>query len=282
MLTNLPPFSTRLGFKGLMLAATCLVAATAAPRRAAAEASPSKPNLVLIFLDNVGYGDLGCYGNQWIATPRIDRLATQGVRCTDFYIGSPSCMPSRGALLTGRHPLRNGLNEQIYLIDEHEQIGLAQDEMILPRYLKEAGYTSGCFGKWNLGFAPGSRPTDRGFDEYFGSISGNCDYYTYVYNGRNDLYRNTEPAAARGYSTFVFADAACEFIRRNRGRPLFCYVPFNAAHFPNPKNKPPGHPAVWQAPDEYFDLYGDPPDTLEMRSRILRSAPSFSRHSVPR
>ena len=67
-----------------------------------------KPNIVLMFLDNIGYGDLGCYGNDWIKTPRIDRLAAQGVRCTDFYIGAPSCMPSRGALLTGRHPVRNG------------------------------------------------------------------------------------------------------------------------------------------------------------------------------
>jgi arylsulfatase A-like enzyme len=83
-----------------------------------------------------------------------------------------------------------------------------------------------------LGFAPGSRPTDRGFDEYLGNISGNCDYYTYIYRGRNDLYRNTEPAKANGYSTFVFADAACDFIERNKNRPFFCYVPFNAAHYP--------------------------------------------------
>jgi arylsulfatase A-like enzyme len=220
-----------------------------------------------MLVDNVGYGDLGCYGNSEILTPRIDQLAAEGVRCTDFYIGSPSCMPSRGALLTGRHPVRNGLNEQIYKIDEHEQVGLPRDEIILPSYLKQAGYISGCFGKWNLGFAPGSRPTDRGFDEYFGSISGNCDYYSYIYNGRNDLYRNTQPATARGYSTFVFAEAACEFIRRNKERPFFCYLPFNAAHFPNPKNKRSGQPAIWQAPDEYFRAYGDSPHTLDERKR---------------
>jgi arylsulfatase A-like enzyme len=220
-----------------------------------------------MLFDNVGYGDLGCYGNRLVKTPRIDRLAGEGVRCTDFYIASPSCMPSRGALLTGRHPLRTGLNEQIWKIDEHEQVGLSRREVILPRYLAKARYVSGCFGKWNLGFAPGSRPTDRGFDEYFGNISGNCDYYTHVYNGRNDLYRNTEPAPTEGYSTFLFADAACDFIARNKDRPFFCYLPFNAAHYPNPRNKAPGAPCIWQAPDDAFARYGYAPQTPDEPSR---------------
>ena len=151
---------------------------TDACRANPAGSSAAKPNIVLLFIDNIGYGDLGCYGNAVVKTPRIDRLAQQGVRCTDFYIGSPSCMPSRGALLTGRHGVRNGLNEQLWKIDELDQIALPHSEKILPRYLAKAGYISGCFGEWNLGFIEGSRPTDRGFDEYFGNISGNCDYYT--------------------------------------------------------------------------------------------------------
>jgi arylsulfatase A-like enzyme len=231
------------------------------------ETGVGRPNIVLMLFDNVGYGDLGCYGNRLAQTPRIDRLAAEGVRCTDFYIASPSCMPSRGALLTGRHPLRTGLNEQVWKIDELEQIGLPQNEVILPRYLAQAGYASGCFGKWNLGFAPGSRPTERGFDEYFGNISGNCDYYTYIYNGRNDLYRNTEPVQAKGYSTFVFAEEACRFIERNKNRPFFCYLPFNAAHYPNPRNKAPGAPCIWQAPDEAFARYDYSPQTLDEPSR---------------
>ena len=231
------------------------------------EAGGEKPNIVIMLVDNVGYGDLGCYGNRLVKTPRIDRLAAEGVRCTDFYIAAPSCMPSRGALLTGRHPLRNGLNEQIWKIDEHDQVGLSRSEVIMPRYLANAGYASGCFGKWNIGFSPGSRPTDRGFDEYFGNISGNCDYYRYVYNGRHDLYRNTEPAKGEGYSTFAYADAACEFMERNKDRPFLCYVPFNAAHYPNPKNKAPGQPCIWQAPDDAFTRYGYSPQTLDEPSR---------------
>jgi arylsulfatase A-like enzyme len=139
--------------------------------------------------------------------------------------------------------------------------------VLLSQYLLKAGYVSGCFGKWNIGFAPGSRPTDRGFIEYFGNISGNCDYYTYIYNGKNDLYRNNKSSTTNGYSTYVFADAACKFIEHNKDRPFFCYVPFNAAHFPNPRNKPPGTPCLWQAPDEAFARYGYSPDTLDERQR---------------
>jgi len=252
-----------LGITAVVAALACFPVAPAA--RAAAPAPP--PNLVLILIDNVGYGDIGCYGNRLIRTPHIDRLARQGVRCTDFYVGSPSCMPSRGALLTGRHPERNGLNEQIWRIDEFEQIGLPHREILLPELLKPQGYATACFGKWNLGFAPGSRPTERGFDEFFGHASGNMDYYTHIYNGRNDLFRGTQPVQVDGYSTDLFADAACRFIRRHAGRPFFAYVPFNAAHFPNKKNKKPGQPCIWQAPAEHFEVYGYSPDEEDPKKR---------------
>lgn len=232
-----------------------------------AAARKSKPNFLLIFMDNVGYGDLGCYGNREVLTPHIDQLAKEGVRCTEFYIASPSCMPSRGALLTGRHPVRNGLNEQIWKIDELEQVGLPHSERLLPHYLKSHGYATACFGKWNLGFGPGSRPTERGFDEYLGNISGNCDYYTHVYHTRNDLYRGTKPAHIKGYTTDIYADAACDFMRRNAGGPFFLYLPFNAAHYPNPRNKPEGAPVIWQAPAAVFERYGLSPDEKDETRR---------------
>jgi len=207
----------------------------------AAESQTQSPlmNVVLILVDNVGYGDFGCYGNPNVKTPNIDQLAREGVRCTSFYIGSPSCMPSRGALLTGRHPLRNGLNEQLWRNPSEEQIGRSRRARLLPEYLKERGYVTGCFGKWNLGFAAGSRPTERGFDEYLGHASGNMHYYRHIYDGRNDLYRGTQSVTMDGYCTDLFADAAGDFIRRHAGRPLLAYVPFNAAHYPNPRNHQP-------------------------------------------
>ena len=218
-------------------------------------------NIVLIYIDNVGWGDLACYGNPAVRTPNIDKLAAQGTRLTDFYIPTSSCSPSRGALLTGRYPDRNGLTHQLSAQENWTGIGLPHREKILPQYLKERGYATGAFGKWNIGFAEGSRPTDRGFDEYIGCISGNCDYFTYSYNGRHDMYVGTEPAKMEGYTTDIFADAASDFIRRNAGQPFFAFVPFNAAHYPNPKNKSPGQPFLWQAPADFFRAYGYDPDT---------------------
>lgn len=222
-----------------------------------------RPNIVIIYIDNVGYGDLACYGNPVIQTPRMDRLACEGTRLTAFYIATSTCSASRAALLTGRYPERNGLTHQLSPEENIRGIGLSHDETIIPQYLKQANYATACFGKWNIGFAPGSRPTDRGFDEFFGNISGNCDYYTHRYNDRNDLYRGTEPVQAEGYSTDLTADAACNFIRRcaETDQPFFAYIPFNAAHVPNPKNKRPGEDTFWQAPAEFFRQYGyDPED----------------------
>lgn len=235
----------------------------------AAESQTQSPlmNVVLILVDNVGYGDFGCYGNPNVKTPNIDQLSREGVRCTSFYIGSPSCMPSRGALLTGRHPLRNGLNEQLWRNRSEEQIGLSHRERLLPQYLKERGYVTGCFGKWNLGFAAGSRPTERGFDEFLGHPSGNMHYYRHIYDGRNDLYRGTQSVTMDGYCTDLFADAACDFIRRHAGRPLLAYVPFNAAHYPNPRNHQPNEPVIWQAPKRYFEMYGWPEDEPDEQKR---------------
>jgi arylsulfatase A len=239
----------------ITLLATCFATGVAAADRL--------PNVLLIYIDNVGYGDIGCYGNPVIRTPNIDRLAREGVRCTDFYVVTSSCTPSRGALLTGRYPLRNGLTHQLNRDENWTGVGLPHSETILPQFLKRAGYATGCFGKWNIGFAEGSRPTDRGFDEFLGCRSGNIDYYSHVYNGREDMYRGTEPVDIEGYSTDLIADAACDFIRRHRGRPFLAYVPFNAAHVPNPKNKAPGVPTVWQAPAKYFEQYDYAADSTD-------------------
>ena len=228
---------------------------------------PSRPNIVIISSDNLGYGDVGCYGNRRIETPAIDRLAETGVRCADFYTASPTCTVSRASLLTGRYPQRHGLTRQLPGLAGNYGVGLDRREVLIGQVLAEAGYATGCFGKWNIGFAPGSRPTERGFDEFLGCASGNIDYYSHVYNGRLDMHRGTEPVELDGYSPDLFAEAACEFIRRNAARPFFVYVPLNAPHFPNPKNKAPGQPCVWQAPDAAFAAYGIDPKTTDPLAR---------------
>ena len=209
----------------------------------------AQPNLLLLFVDNVGYGDLGCYGNREAITPRIDRLASEGVRCLDFYIASPSCSPSRGAILTGRHPERNGLNYQMSSNPDINSEGLPVTETILPQYLKPVGYACGAFGKWNIGFDPGQRPTECGFDEFLGHRSGNIHYYKHLYHGQNDMRQEPRWWICAGqYSTDLFADAACGFIRRHASQPWFVYLPFNASHFIGQQNVEPGEACQWQCP----------------------------------
>ena len=154
-----------------------LVACWAANVFSAQQSNRRRPNIVIITADNLGYGDLGCYGNKVIKTPRLDRLASEGVRCTDFYTASPTCTVSRATLLTGRYPQRIGLNHQLNA-EENIGLGLRQSEWLIPRYLKPQGYATACFGKWNIGFAPGTRPTERGFDEFFGNL-----YQSYSVSG---------------------------------------------------------------------------------------------------
>ncbi|MCB1065574.1 MAG: sulfatase-like hydrolase/transferase [Verrucomicrobiae bacterium] len=232
--------------------AIVLVLGFAFPGRAA------PPNILIITADNLGYGDLRSYRPESpIPTPHLDRLAAEGARLTSFYTASPTCTVSRACLLTGRIPERHGLTQQLPGIEGNWGIGLGHEENLIPQLLKKAPtpYATGCFGKWNIGFAEGSRPTERGFDEFFGHASGNIDYYTHNYNGKPDLYDGIEPVVRRGeYSTDLFADAAIRFIQRKSDEavPWFCYLPFNAPHFPNPRNKAEGEPNVWQAPDRAF------------------------------
>ncbi|QGQ25965.1 sulfatase-like hydrolase/transferase [Gimesia benthica] len=233
---------------------------------AAQQKKQQRPNILLITADNLGYGDLGCYGNKVMQTPRLDQLAREGTRLTDFYTASPTCTVSRATLLTGRYPQRIGLNHQLSA-DENYADGLRQSERLIPQYLKPQGYRTACFGKWNVGFSKGSRPTERGFDEFFGFAAGNIDYYHHYYAGRHDLWRGVNEAFEKGYSTELFADEACRFITENKQRPFFIYLPFNAPHFPSKRNKQPGQGNEWQAPDSAFAAYGYSPGTKDPRKR---------------
>ena len=230
-------------------------------------------NILLITCDNLGFGDLPCYNaGSSIVAPNLSRLASQGVRLTNFYTASPTCTVSRACLLTGRLPQRHGLDTQLPGVEGNYGVGLNHQESLLPQFLKRGPrpYATGCFGKWNIGFATGSRPTERGFDEFVGHASGNMDYYHHHYRQRHDLYRGTEPLSREGeYSTDLFADAAIEFIQRHSAndKPWFCYLPFNAPHFPSAGNKRLGQPTRWQAPDDAFKAIGLSPHEKNPRKR---------------
>lgn len=251
--------------------ATSLIILFLLPMIARADDAP--PSILLITCDNLGYGDLPCYNAKSdIKAPNLDRLASQGARLTGFYTASPTCTVSRACLLTGRIAQRHGLDDQLPGVKGNYGVGLSQKETLLPQFLKKAPvpYVTGCFGKWNIGFAPGSRPTDRGFDEFIGHASGNMDYYQHNYRERHDLYQGTKELHREGeYATDIFADAAIDFIRRHSesDTPWFCYVPFNAPHFPTAGNKRPGQPNIWQAPDDAFEAIGLSPDEADPRRR---------------
>ncbi|MEO2035585.1 MAG: sulfatase-like hydrolase/transferase [Planctomycetaceae bacterium] len=191
---------------------------------------------------------------------------------TSYYTASPTCTVSRACLLTGRIPQRHGLTNQLGGVLGNYGVGLSQKEVLIPQILKNAPtpYATGCFGKWNIVFAEGSRPTERGFDEFIGHASGNLDYYHHNYRERHDLYNGTAELHLEGkYSTEIFADAAIDFIQRKTktGQPWFCYLPFNAPHFPMAGNKRPGEPNIWQAPDWALEAYGLSPDETDPKKR---------------
>lgn len=241
------------------------------------------PNILIITADNLGYGDLRTYNpDSVIRTPRLDRLASEGARLTSFYTASSTCTVSRACLLTGRIPQRHGLDYQLPGLEGNYGVGLNQNEILIPHVLKQAPvpYVTGCFGKWNIGFAEGSRPTERGFDEFIGHVSGNMDYYTHNYRMKHDLYEGTEELHREGeYSTDIFADAAADFIQRHSKteRPWFCYLPFNAPHFPSARNKKPGEPNIWQAPDWAFEEYGWSPEEQDSEKRYAAVVTALDR-----
>jgi arylsulfatase A len=230
-------------------------------------------NILIITVDNLGYADLKSYNkNTLIKTPNLDHFATQSARLTSFYTASPTCTVSRACLMTGRIPQRHKLTKQLGGVKGNFGIGLRQSEILIPRVVKGSpfGYTTGAFGKWNIGFAPGSRPTERGFDEFLGHASGNIDYYHHVYNGKHDLFHNTEEIDREGeYSTDLFANSAIKFIETNSKlkKPWFVYLPFNSPHFPNKGNKAPGQPTEWQAPAWAFKEYGLSPKEQDPEKR---------------
>jgi len=245
------------------------------------------PNILLIVSDDQGYNDLGCFGSSEVKTPNLDRLAEGGVRLTSFYVTWPACTPSRGSLLTGRYPQRNGTydmyrnylvdNDHLYTPDEYAVspemiLGMDTREVLIPRVLKKAGYKSGIFGKWDLGQLHRFLPLQRGFDEFYGFTNTGIDYWTHERYGVPSMRRGNKPTTEdKGtYATDLFRREALQFIKKYKDRPFFCYVPFNAPHGASNLNRP--RPGV-QAPLDYIRKhYGqyDPKDSNTKRAKRMR------------
>lgn len=189
----------------------------------ALEGADSKPNILFIVGDDMGYADVGFHGCADIPTPNLDALASGGVRCTNGYVSGPYCSPTRAALLTGRYQTRFG-HEFNPSADPH---GLPVSETTLADRLKQAGYTTALVGKWHLGNQPRKHPLARGFDEFFGFLGGSHSYFE-----TNGMLRGKTPVSEMEYTTDAFADEAISFIDRNQGRPWFLYLAFNAVHTP--------------------------------------------------
>ncbi|MBK1880170.1 sulfatase family protein [Pelagicoccus mobilis] len=211
------------------------------------------PNFVVIFCDDLGYGDLACYGNPTIKTPNLDRMARQGQKWTQFYVADPVCTPSRAALLTGRYPIRNGMSsaKRAVLFPDSAR-GLPPSEITIAEVLKRKGYATAAVGKWHLGHLPKYLPTNQGFDSYYGipysndmdKVKGKTNYKKaavdpYYYADTNDfnvpLLENEmeiERPANQNTITRRYTERAVAFIEKNQERPFFLYLAHSMPHIP--------------------------------------------------
>jgi arylsulfatase A-like enzyme len=202
----------------------------------------TRPNIVHIVADDLGWKDVGFNGCEDIRTPNLDNLAAGGARLSQFYV-QPMCTPTRAALLTGRYPFRYGL--QTAVIPSVSDYGLDKTEWLLPQSLKEAGYKTAIIGKWHLGHADKEFwPRQRGFDYQYGAMIGELDYFTHSEHGVLDWFRDNEPVVEEGYTTTLIGKDAAKLIEEHDpATPLYLYLAFNAPHTP------------YQAPQEYIDRY---------------------------
>jgi len=228
-------------------------------------AASTKPNIVFVLVDDMGYADLGCYGAKDIRTPNIDRLAKEGVKLTDFYANAPVCTPTRCGFMTGRWQQRYGMEwamgfsaEQFRKVEgqwvpepDMHSLGLPTAVPTIAQMIKEAGYATGAFGKWHLGYKDEYNPVNRGFDEYFGTLLGHSDYYRYkYYDGTYELRDGLKPVQAKGYLTDLLNQHAVEFVRKHANEPFFLYLPHQAVHAPF---QPPGRPDPAVTKENMYD-----------------------------
>lgn len=207
--------------------------------RAAEPDKIQSPNFVVIFCDDLGYGDLGCFGAKGWQTPNLDRMAAEGIRFTDFHTPAAVCSASRAALMTGCYPQRVGI---LGALGPQSKIGISDDEMLLPELLKKAGYATAIYGKWHLGHHPQFLPTRHGFDEWFGLPYSNDMWplhptapkgYPALPLFENEQVKIAEVTAEHQTQfTTWYTEHAVQFIEKNKDRPFFLYVPHSMPHVP--------------------------------------------------
>ena len=222
-----------------------LLAMTSLPCSVAADS----PNIVVVFCDDLGYGDLSCFGHPTIKTPNLDRMAAEGVKLTQFYSASPVCTPSRAALMTGRLPIRSGMcSDKRRVLFPNSGGGIPASEITLAEALKEQGYATAAVGKWHLGHLPQFLPTSNGFDSYFGiPYSNDMDRVNDAPRGRESfwnpkveywnvpLLRNKEELERPADQTTItkrYTEEAVSFIKENRDGKFFLYLPHSLPHVP--------------------------------------------------
>jgi arylsulfatase A-like enzyme len=192
----------------------------------------TRPNIVVIVTDDMGYGDIGLHGSRDIPTPNIDALMTSGTRFTDAYVSGAFCSPTRAGFLTGRYPVRFGYEFNLSPGPSMYERGLPLSETTLATRLKNAGYRTAIVGKWHLGYSERFHPLARGFDEFFGFLGGEHSYMDPAADKENPLLDGRAPVTDVAYLTDAFGDRAADFVRRTRVSPFFLYLAFNAVHSP--------------------------------------------------
>jgi arylsulfatase A-like enzyme len=227
---------TRREFVGSAVAASALAASVSAK---SARPPAQRPNVLYIMADDLGWGDLSCYGRPDYRTPNLDRLASEGTRFNHAYSASPVCTPTRCAFVTGRYPARTpvGLEEPLSwrknLVEQKRDVGLAPEHPTVASLLKAAGYRTALVGKWHLGYLPKYSPIKSGFEEFFGIMSGGADYFTHKdANGDADLFEAEVPVERVGYTTDLLTEHAVEFLKRRRDAPFFLSLNYTAPHWP--------------------------------------------------
>ena len=217
----------------------CFIVAALLPLGATAARAATKPNVIIILADDLGYGDGGCFGSKRFQTPNIDAIAADGIRFTDFHSNAAVCSPTRAALLTGRYQQRTGITG-VVTAKSHRHTGLDLDETTFAEVVKTVGYTTALFGKWHVGYQSDYNPVRQGFDEFIGYVSGNVDYHAHLdQTGKEDWWKQDALSPEEGYTTDLITDHGVDFIQRNKDRPFLLYLAHEAPHYPHQGRKDP-------------------------------------------